>query len=46
MVKGVEKGYILEIENFVKFNVHSSLNSLETNKAIKLIFFGLKDIDL
>ena len=28
MVKGVEKGYILEIENFVKFNVHSSLKTL------------------
>ena len=28
MVKGVEKGYILEIENFVKFNVHSPLNMI------------------
>ena len=25
MEKGVEKGYILEIKNFVKFNVHSPL---------------------
>ena len=26
MVKGVEKGYILKIENFVKINVHIPLN--------------------
>ena len=25
MVKGVEKGYILKIENFVKINVHIPL---------------------
>ena len=27
MVKGVEKGYILKIENFVKINVHIPLKS-------------------
>ena len=33
MVKGVEKGYILKIENFVKINVHIPLNEA-TNKTL------------
>ena len=30
MVKGVEKGYILKIENFVNINVHIPLNPFNT----------------
>ena len=31
MVKGIEKGYILKIKNFVKINVHIPLNHKDGN---------------
>ena len=36
MVKGVEKGYILKIENFVKNNVHSPLKEVLKNQIFNL----------
>ena len=45
MVKGVEKGYILEIENSVKFNVHSPLKrsfKISPNQMSLTLQFKLK----
>ena len=48
MVKGVEKGYILEIKNFVKFNVHSPLKPAVKQMAnhlgqiTKVIYKGIE----
>ena len=40
MVKGVEKGYILKIENFVKINVHIPLKVFNFSiEILKLHYF-------
>ena len=37
IVKGVEKGYILKIKNFVKINVHSPLNTRCVHHSLFII---------